>query len=91
MQKTSRPLRVEGYPVVMSVGYDHYPELHALIERLQPEQADELRRHALRLVGADEVPPAHRLSFTGIGVSANQHLGAEAKQIIRRDLRGVDE
>lgn len=73
----------------MSVAYDHYPELHALIEQLSPKQAEELRRHALRLVVTDDAPP-HRLSFTGIGASANPHLAGEAKEIIRRELRGMD-
>ncbi|MFB8236013.1 hypothetical protein ACFC58_05620 [Kitasatospora purpeofusca] len=75
----------------MSVARDHYPELHDLIDRLDPEQAEEVRRHALRLVGEGEVPPRHRLSFTGTGVSANPDLGSEAKRIIRSELRGVDE
>ncbi|KJY36818.1 hypothetical protein [Streptomyces sp. NRRL S-495] len=75
----------------MSVAHDHYPELHDLIDRLDPEQAEEVRRHALRLVGEGEAPPRHRLSFTGIGVSANPDLGSEAKRIIRSELRGVDE
>ncbi|WP_328957306.1 hypothetical protein [Kitasatospora purpeofusca] len=75
----------------MSVAHDHYPELHDLTDRLDPEQAEEVRRHALRLVGEGEVPPRHRLSFTGTGVSANPDLGSEAKRIIRSELRGVDE
>ncbi|WP_330281472.1 hypothetical protein [Streptomyces sp. NBC_00588] len=33
----------------MTSAYD-YRELHELIDRLEPEQAEELRRHALRLV-----------------------------------------
>ncbi|MFB7376043.1 hypothetical protein ACFC6U_04415 [Kitasatospora purpeofusca] len=75
----------------MSVAHDHYPELHDLIDRLDPEQAEEVRRHALRPVGEGEVPPRHRLSFTSTGVSANPDLGSEAKRIIRSELRGVDE
>ncbi|MBF8189910.1 hypothetical protein ITP53_30125 [Nonomuraea sp. K274] len=34
----------------MNVTYEHYPELHQLIERLRPEQAEEVRNHVLRLV-----------------------------------------
>lgn len=34
----------------MSVAYSHYPELHALVDRLRPERADEARRTLLRLV-----------------------------------------
>ncbi|MFG2255160.1 hypothetical protein [Streptomyces mirabilis] len=40
----------------MSVAHDHYPELHALVERLTPDQADEARRALLRLVEPDETP-----------------------------------
>ncbi len=74
----------------MSVAHEHYPDLHGLIEQLSPEQADELRRHALRLVNDDE-SRSHRLSFTGTGSSSNAHLAAEAKQIIRRELHGIAE
>jgi hypothetical protein len=37
----------------MSVAYGHYPELHALVDRLRPENADEARRMLLRLVQGD--------------------------------------
>ena len=37
----------------MSAAYDHYPELHALVDRLRPENADEARRVLLRLVQGD--------------------------------------
>ncbi|MBV9312147.1 MAG: hypothetical protein JO100_00100 [Pseudonocardia sp.] len=73
----------------MSVAEDRYPELHRLIDRLSATQADELRRHALRLLTSTEEHRPHRLSFTGIGTSPNPHLGAEAKQIIRTELRGT--
>jgi hypothetical protein len=33
----------------MTAAHD-YSDLHELIDRLEPEQADELRQHALRLV-----------------------------------------
>jgi len=36
---------------VATVAYD-YSDLHRLIDRLEPEQAAEIREHALRLVGA---------------------------------------
>ncbi|MFJ4669145.1 hypothetical protein [Kitasatospora purpeofusca] len=75
----------------MSVAHDHYPELHDLIDRLDPEQAEEVRRHALRLVGEGEVPPRHRLSFTGTGVSANPDLGSEAKRIAVAERLGLTE
>lgn len=74
------------------MAYDHYPELHHLVERLNPAQAEKLRRHALRLVkGTEAADSEHRLSFTGVGTSANPRLGSEAKEIVRRELRGVDE
>jgi hypothetical protein len=75
----------------MSVAYDHFPELHRLIDRLDEQQAEDVRRYALHLVGAPEVSDgAHRLGFTGIGSSDNPHLAAQAKDIIRRELRGTD-
>ncbi|MFB6892978.1 hypothetical protein ACFCX4_27125, partial [Kitasatospora sp. NPDC056327] len=73
----------------MGVADDRCAELHDLIDRLDPEQAEEVRRHALRLVGAGETPPRHRLSFTGTGVSAKPDPGAESKRIVRAELRGV--
>jgi hypothetical protein len=76
---------------VMSVAYDHFAELHQLIDQLDEQQAEDVRRYTLRLVGAPEAPARpHRLSFTGIGSSDNPQLAAQAKEIIRRELRGVD-
>ncbi|MBF6286276.1 hypothetical protein FEK35_06810 [Nocardia cyriacigeorgica] len=40
----------------MSVAYDHYPELHRLVEQLRPEAAPAARAALLRLVGAEEDP-----------------------------------
>ncbi|MFG2329355.1 hypothetical protein ACGFMM_06995 [Streptomyces sp. NPDC048604] len=34
----------------MSVAHDHYPELHRLIDRLRPEQAEAVRSVVLQLV-----------------------------------------
>jgi hypothetical protein len=34
----------------MSVASEHYPDIHALVERLRPEKADEARQALLRLV-----------------------------------------
>jgi hypothetical protein len=51
-----------GYPGSMSVAYDHYPELHDLIERLRPENADQARRALLRLVEDPAAPPTGRLA-----------------------------
>ncbi|MCP2320715.1 hypothetical protein APR12_006098 [Nocardia amikacinitolerans] len=41
---------MEGILGRMSVAYDHYPELHRLIEQLPPESAPEARAVLLRLV-----------------------------------------
>lgn len=71
----------------MSVAYDHYPDLHRLVDRLEPDQADKLRRYALRLVGDTAEQPSHRLSFTGIAASDNPDLAADAKKIIYTELR----
>lgn len=37
----------------MTAAYDHYPELHELVEQLEPERAGEVRAHLLRLVRPD--------------------------------------
>ncbi len=39
--------------VGMSVAHNHYPELHALVDRLAPERTADARRALLRLVVAD--------------------------------------
>lgn len=46
----------------MSVAHDHYPELHDLVERLRPNQADQARRALLRLVEDPVEQPAGRLA-----------------------------
>lgn len=46
----------------MSVAYDHYPELHDLVERLRPEKADQARRALLRLVDDPQAAPVGRLA-----------------------------
>ena len=46
----------------MSVAYDHYPELHDLVERLRPENADQARRVLLSLVEAPAAQPMGRLA-----------------------------
>jgi hypothetical protein len=47
------------YPGCMSLASDPYPELHALVDRLRPDRADEARRTLLRLV--DDGQPKARL------------------------------
>ncbi|MCT9083114.1 hypothetical protein [Streptomyces fulvoviolaceus] len=65
----------------MTSAYD-YGELHELIDRLEPEQAEELRRHALRLV--KPAPSRFRIlrSFDGPATD----LGARAKDIVRAEI-----
>jgi hypothetical protein len=62
-----------------------YTDLHELIERLEPDQADELRQHALRLVGASSRFKVLRM-FDGPATD----LGARAKQIIGAEISEAD-
>jgi hypothetical protein len=85
LSKTSifrgRPL---PYPDVVTAAHD-YTDLHELIERLEPDQADELRQHALRLVGASGRFKVLR-TFDGPATD----LGARAKQIVRAEISEAD-
>jgi hypothetical protein len=67
----------------MSVEYDPYPELHDLINRLRPEQADEVRAHVLQLVRAGEAPGGLRVLAVFDGPQGN--LAEESEEIIRRE------
>jgi hypothetical protein len=67
----------------MSVVYDPYPELHSLINRLRPEQADEVRTHVLQLVQASEAPSGLRVLAVFDGPEGN--LAEESEEIIRRE------
>lgn len=68
----------------MSVAYDHYPELHGLIDRLRPEQAAEVRAHVLRLVRDDEASEGG-LRVLGVFDGPEEDLGARSEEIIRRE------
>lgn len=70
-----------GRGSVMTSAYD-YSDLHELIDRLEPEQAEEVRRHALRLV--KPAPSRFRIlrSFDGPPTD----LGARAKDIAREEI-----
>jgi hypothetical protein len=68
----------------MSVAYEHYPELHELIERLRPEQADEVRDHVMRLVE----PARGGLRVLGIFDGPDEDLGARSEEIIRQEAEG---
>ncbi|MFC6082292.1 hypothetical protein [Sphaerisporangium aureirubrum] len=65
----------------MSVAYEHYPELHGLIERLRPEQAEEVRAHVLRLVE----PPRSGLRVLRVFDGPAESLGAQSEEIIHRE------
>lgn len=60
----------------MSVAYDHYPELHRLIECLKPEQAEQVRAHVLRLVKSDE--QEHGLRVLGVFDGPAEELGVRS-------------
>lgn len=71
--------------------YHHYDDLHRLVDRLSPGQADALRAVALQLVtvtppttpSADEEPVRRRtLSITGI-ISAEPDLAERSEDILR--------
>jgi hypothetical protein len=71
----------------MSVAYEHYPELHSLVEQLTPEQASEARRALLRLVrGGDESRGGLRV--LGVFDGPEESLGAQSEEIIRREAGG---
>ncbi|GAA4709827.1 hypothetical protein [Phytohabitans rumicis] len=56
----------------------NYSDLHELIDQLEPDQADELRRHALRLVNT---PPPSRFRVLRTFDGPATDLGARAKDI----------
>jgi hypothetical protein len=58
-----------------------YTDLHRLIDRLEPEQAAEIKAHALQLVGAGGRFRVLR-SFDGPA----EDLGARAKQVARAEI-----
>ena len=64
----------------MSVADERYPELHRLIERLEPEQAALVREQILKLV-----PPPRRLSVLGVFDGPEGNLGEGSEEIIRRE------
>jgi len=59
-----------------------YSDLHELIERLEPDQADELRKHALRLVR----PTGSRFKVLRSFDGPRTDLGARAREVIRAEL-----
>lgn len=70
-------------PYAGSVTAAHdYGDLHQLIDRLEPEQADELREHALRLVESGGGRFRVLRSFDG----PSTDLGARAREILRAEF-----
>lgn len=61
---------------------DDYSDLHELIDRLEPEQAEELRKHALRLVR----PAGSRFKVLHTFSGPSTDLGARAREVIRAEL-----
>jgi hypothetical protein len=59
-----------------------YSDLHELIDRLEPKQADELREHALRLVR----PTGSRFKVLRTFSGPRTNLGARAREVIRAEL-----
>ena len=71
---------MQPYPGVVTAAHD-YSDLHELIERLEPEQAEEVRVFTLRLVGPDSRFRVLR-SFDG----PHTDLGARARDVIRAEV-----
>jgi len=59
-----------------------YSDLHELIERLEPDQAEELREHALRLAKPARTRFRVLRAFSG----PSTDLGARAPEVIRAEL-----
>lgn len=67
----------------MTAVYDHYPELHELVEQLKPEQAGEVRAHLLRLVRSD----GPGLRILGVFDGPDDGLAAHDEEILREEAR----
>jgi len=63
-----------------------YSDLHELIDSLEPDQAEELRKHALKLAK----PTRGRFKVLRVFSGPSTELGARAKQIIRAEPRQGD-
>jgi hypothetical protein len=59
-----------------------YSDLHELIDRLEPDQAEELRAFALRLV----TPGSHRFRVLQTFEGPGADLGARARDVIRTEF-----
>jgi hypothetical protein len=72
-----------------------YEDLHRLVDRLTPDQADEVRAHVLRLVRSDDCSapaeseenrPIRDLSFIGIMSSGETDLSIRHEEILREEF-----
>src|ERR1700735_1533294 len=77
------PLSYSG--TVTAAAHD-YSDLHQLIERLEPEQAEELREHALRLVR----PAGGRFKILRSFNGPSTDLGARAREVMRAEFGSDD-
>lgn len=59
---------------------ERYPELHRLIERLEPEQAAQVREQILRLV-----TPPRGLRVLSVFDGPEAELGQQSEEIIRSE------
>ena len=59
-----------------------YSDLHEFIDRLEPEQAEELREHALWLV----MPVAGRFKVLRSFSGPRTDLGARAREVMRAEF-----
>ncbi len=64
----------------------NYSDLHALIDRLEPGQADEVRRHVLPLVR----PETGRFSVLRTFDGPSTDLGASAKDVLQSEIGESD-
>lgn len=70
----------------MTAAHD-YSDLHELIDRLDPEQVEELRRHALRLLNT---PAQSRFRVLRSFEGPATNLGERAKDILREEIGKAD-
>jgi hypothetical protein len=64
----------------VSLSDERYPDLHRLIERLEPEQAAQVREQILRLV-----TPPRGLRVLSVFDGPEEDLGQRSEEIIRSE------
>jgi hypothetical protein len=64
----------------VSVSEERYPDLHRLIERLEPDQAAQVREQILRLV-----TPPQGLRVLVVFDGPQEDLGQQSEEIIRSE------